>query len=885
MIDLSEFEALLDDSPFEEVPVDLDTFIRVGAGYLVGDKESDRFELSPIQRDLVESMSQIYKLEDVQRIHGVEAGIQHFKRYTKKEVIMQLGKGSGKDFTSTVGCAYLVYKLLCLKDPSKYFGKVSGDAIDIINIAINAQQARTVFFKGFKSRINRSPWFRGRYNEKSDSIEFDKAVTVYSGHSERESHEGLNLILAILDEISGFAMTSDSGNMNAKTGQAIYDAFRGSVDSRFPDYGKVVLLSFPRYKGDFISSHYDKMVVEKDVIEREHTFVIDPELAATEDNIFKIRWEEDVIKRYFLPGKVFAIKAPSWEVNPGRSIEDYKDSFLQNPNDAYQRFACMPSGLEDGLFRDEQALKDLMIVRNPIDTSRRLEESWTPKEDVKYFFHADLAQKQDRAAVACAHVDRWVHMGKVDGHDWIAPVVVVDFVCWWTPEKNMPIDLTDVGNWIVGLKRRSIPIGIVTTDRWNSLDFQNQLKSVNIKTDTLSVARKEYDDLQMAVYDGRVLMPNIELLLTELMQLRIINDKKVDHPRSGCFIGDTRVPLLDGTYPQMSELVGRQVWVYSSTPDGKIVPGLARGRMTKHTDELVDVILDNGYVARCTPEHLWMLRDGSYKEAQHLVPGVDRLMPITINWPVNGGYIRVTDKDGVRTLGHHLGQNVPDGYVVHHINENKTDNRPENLAVVSHLDHVTMHAREAWAQRVGGMRAGYQKWAVDEQRKADVYRNRSLPFVRADVSVDSILESIRNGAETRADVARSLNCDWGTVDKKLKREGVSFDDLVKMCDNNHKVRAVIPVKLDEPVPVYDLEVDDYHNFALSGGVFVHNSKDLADAVAGAVHNAVAYTPRFENTVVEARDITTLRRTEKQVAIEKPELPSDIEDWLRRMKAI
>lgn len=533
MIDLSEFEALLDDSPFEEMPVDLDTFIRVGAGYLVGDKESDRFELSPIQRDLVESMSQIYRLEDVQRIHGVEAGIQHFKKYTKKEVIMQLGKGSGKDFTSTVGCAYLVYKLLCLKDPSKYFGKVSGDAIDIINIAINAQQARSVFFKGFKSRINRSPWFRGRYNEKSDSIEFDKAVTVYSGHSERESHEGLNLILAILDEISGFSMTNDSGNMNAKTGQAIYDAFRGSVDSRFPDYGKVVLLSFPRYKGDFISSHYDKMVVEKDVVMREHTFVIDPELAATEDNIFKIKWEEDIIKRYFLPGKVFAVKAPSWEVNPGRSIEDYKDSFLQNPNDAYQRFACMPSGLEDGLFRDEEALRNLMVVRNPIDTSRRLEESWTPKEDVKYFFHADLAQKQDRAAVACAHVDKWVHMGKVDGHDWVAPVVVVDFVCWWTPEKNMPIDLTDVGNWIVGLKRRSIPIGIVTTDRWNSLDFQNQLKSVNIKTDTLSVARKEYDDLQMAVYDGRVFLPNIELLLTELMQLRIINDKKVDHPRSG----------------------------------------------------------------------------------------------------------------------------------------------------------------------------------------------------------------------------------------------------------------------------------------------------------------------------------------------------------------
>ena len=64
---------------------------------------------------------------------------------------MQLGKGSGKDFSSTVGCAYLVYKLLCLKDPSRYFGKPTNDAIDIMNVAINAQQAKNVFFKGFKT--------------------------------------------------------------------------------------------------------------------------------------------------------------------------------------------------------------------------------------------------------------------------------------------------------------------------------------------------------------------------------------------------------------------------------------------------------------------------------------------------------------------------------------------------------------------------------------------------------------------------------------------------------------------------------------------------------------------------------------------------------------
>lgn len=440
---------------------------------------------------------------------------------------------SGKDFTSTVGCAYLVYKLLCLKDPAQYFGKVSGDAIDIINIAINAEQAKNVFFKGFVNRIKKAPWFKGKYSEKTASVEFPKGITLYSGHSERESHEGLNLVLAILDEISGFAQTSNSGNTNAKTSDAIYSAFRGAVDSRFPDYGKVVLLSFPRYEGDFISEHYDRMIKEKTTALRKHRFIIDPELAPTEDNVFEITWEEDTILQYTIPNKIYAVKAPSWEVNPGRSIEDYKDAFILNPNDAYQRFACKPTAFSDGLFRDPDALRDRMMIRNPVDELRRLDLSWVPKENTTYFLHADLAQKQDRAAVAMAHVEGWVNVGKIMDYEQIQPVVVVDFVVWWDPQQNMPIDLKDVSEWIINLKRRGINIGRVTTDQWNSVDFQKQLNSIGIKSDTLSVARREYDDLVLTVYDKRVILPSVEILLKELLQLKIINDRKVDHPRSG----------------------------------------------------------------------------------------------------------------------------------------------------------------------------------------------------------------------------------------------------------------------------------------------------------------------------------------------------------------
>ena len=277
--------------------------------------------MSAIQYDIVEAMSQIYKKEDLQELYGAVEGARYYEKYTKNEIILQLGKGSGKDFTSTVACAYIVYKLLCLKDPARYFGKPSGDAIDLINVAINAQQAKNVFFKGFKTKIEKSPWFAGKYNAKADSVEFDKSITVYSGHSERESHEGLNLLLAVLDEISGFASEVGTGNEQGKTAENIYKAFRGSVDSRFPDLGKVVLLSFPRYQGDFISKRYEDVIMEKESIEKKHTFIMNEDLPHNDpSNQFEITWEEDQIISYKVP-RILAFKRPTWEVNPTRKID------------------------------------------------------------------------------------------------------------------------------------------------------------------------------------------------------------------------------------------------------------------------------------------------------------------------------------------------------------------------------------------------------------------------------------------------------------------------------------------------------------------------------------------------------------------------------------
>ena len=115
------------------------------------------------------------------------------------------------------------------------------------------------------------------------------------------------------------------------------------------------------------------------------------------------------------------------------------------------------------------------------------------------------------------------------------------------------------------------------------------------------------------------------------------NSKGVLSLPVGCFSGDTKVRLLDGTTPTMKELAetGREdFWVLSTDDEGKIIPSKATSCWkTKTTSDLVIVTLDDDTKYTCTPEHLWRMRDGSWKRADELVEN-NPLMPLHHNHKV-----------------------------------------------------------------------------------------------------------------------------------------------------------------------------------------------------------------------------------------------------------
>ena len=97
---------------------------------------------------------------------------------------------------------------------------------------------------------------------------------------------------------------------------------------------------------------------------------------------------------------------------------------------------------------------------------------------------------------------------------------------------------------------------------------------------------------------------------------------------------------------------------------------------------------------------------------------------------------------------------------------------------------------------------------------------------------------------------------------------------------NHKVASVYII--DKEVDVYDITVEDNHNFALTAGVIVHNSKDTADAVCGAVWNASRNAEEFEYDFGETLDTVMTANADNGVSAQAQQLSIDFENEMRKM---
>ncbi|HET7700761.1 MAG TPA: DNA gyrase subunit A [Candidatus Limnocylindria bacterium] len=100
----------------------------------------------------------------------------------------------------------------------------------------------------------------------------------------------------------------------------------------------------------------------------------------------------------------------------------------------------------------------------------------------------------------------------------------------------------------------------------------------------------------------------------------------------GCFSGDTKIEMYQGEPKTLAELVDMahrglraEVFTLDAHRNVRIKP-MRAPRLVRRNDPVVKVTLESGAEIVCTPDHRFLLRDGTYREAQQL-KAKDQLMP------------------------------------------------------------------------------------------------------------------------------------------------------------------------------------------------------------------------------------------------------------------
>lgn len=346
-----------------------------------------------------------------------------------------------------------------------------------------------------------------------------------------------------------------------------------------------------------------------------------------------------------------------------------------------------------------------------------------------------------------------------------------------------------------------------------------------------------------------------------------------------CFTADTKIALLNGskTIQELANLdwdnTQQDVWTYSCDPQsGKIVPSrVLRAWETKRVDKLYRITLDSGNVIECTDNHPFLGRDGNYVRADQLVVG-QSLMPLyrkrssKRERDFQDGYEKVFDnekQDWVythRLVAHEIELAKDESWfnesrrVIHHVDNDKTNNIPSNLLHMGRTAHALHHSDQASilllpssrdalrktmktekyrAKLIAGVR---QAWARDDGSRRVAIALANTKYKRKDYDVDVALQ-IAKTCSTTTEFYSRLGLSKTGFCNATRRKGIDpknwLEQNVKKL-KNHKVLSIDVIELTVEVPVYDIEVERHHNFAtcgfgclpdeLGGYVFVHNSK-------------------------------------------------------------
>ena len=555
------YSTLLEDlkySDFEEVPVDIMTFISeeryLGRGlYSVDEFTGER--KCTVFPYWIEKLKEIFPDNITTRYNTI---------------VLTGSIGLGKSFIAVICQLYLLYRMMCLKDPYTYYGLQPIDKITFSMLNVTLEAAQGVGWDKMQQLLQSSDWFmeRGNMNASRTNPQWmpPKGIELVFGSSNRHV-VGRALFSNFSDEVN-FGVGNNVEKQKAKLKKMI-SQIDARMISRFGKGTYLPTMNIIASSKDSEQAFMESYIEMKRQNESKTTLIVDePQWIVRNDKgspddpgSFYV-----AVGNKFLAHELLPVSATEAEVQAYREKgyfmlkvpPIYREAFEDNIDLALTDNAGISTSSTTKYIsgvRLNQIKTD--TYKNPF-TKDVIEVGNSPEDILQYanffdlsrvnprdmsrplFIHLDMSLSGDKTGIAGV----WI-TGKRPPVAGAPPSKELEFKLAFSVSikapKGFQVSFEKNRNFIRWLRDRGFAIKGISSDTYQSAQIQQQLKGDGFKTKILSVDRVDsstrsclpYAFFKSAIYERHLQMyKDCNLLTEEIVSLERLSDGHIDHPQN-----------------------------------------------------------------------------------------------------------------------------------------------------------------------------------------------------------------------------------------------------------------------------------------------------------------------------------------------------------------
>lgn len=475
----------------------------------------------------------------------------------RRNLILPVGRRSGKTMISACIAAYETYKLINKGNPQKYYGVAPSNPIRLISVATGKEQAALLyeevshhfakcdFFKRYMANNTMSyarfqtPHDLEEFGSYSENPQARASIKVLFAACNAKSLRGSGNILIILDEVAHFL---EQGGSSA---EHVYEAVQPSnaafspkneygepIDGEdTPSEGRIIMISSPLGKQGLFYKKFQQAMSGGESSEN-----------------------------------MLAIQAPTWEVNPTIPSAVFMEAYAYDPRVFFQEFGAEFSDRTLGWL---ESADDLFAC---VDKQARAKGHGTPR--TPYFVGFDLGLVNDASAIAITHLDATNR-------------IILDYIGQIQAGEGEfankeRLDFDDVASWIHVLSRRfHFHKGLF--DQWGAIPLEQALQKKGLtmfegKLFTPRLKSEIWANLKSMIWDRVDNEPRLALYdITEQEKAKYLerDEKPPEHlpyltqilelqaTYKQQYIVDVQAPNVAGKHDDLADALARSVYLAS----------------------------------------------------------------------------------------------------------------------------------------------------------------------------------------------------------------------------------------------------------------------------------------------------------------------------------